>query len=65
MTVADIDTVPTIEVVPEDVDESVVDESGTQVVHGTVLVDFGTDAREQFSLQDLLSFLLDQLLVAL
>ena len=50
VTVADIDTVPTIEVVPEDVDESVVDESGTQVVHGTVLVDFGADAPGTVSL---------------
>ncbi|MDD3021875.1 MAG: DUF5801 repeats-in-toxin domain-containing protein, partial [Alphaproteobacteria bacterium] len=43
LSVRDLDTVPTIDVVPESVDETTVDESGTQTVHGTVVVDFGAD----------------------
>ncbi len=43
LTVGDLDTVPTLEVVPQVVDESLVDESGTQAVSGTVVVNFGAD----------------------
>ncbi|HNQ91588.1 MAG TPA: DUF5801 repeats-in-toxin domain-containing protein, partial [Alphaproteobacteria bacterium] len=43
VSVRDLDTIPTIDVVPETVDETLVDESGIQTVNGTVVVDFKAD----------------------
>jgi T1SS-143 domain-containing protein len=44
LTVKDIDTIPTVVVVPQSVDETTVDESGVQVVNGTIVVDYKDDA---------------------
>ncbi|MDY0029561.1 MAG: DUF5801 repeats-in-toxin domain-containing protein, partial [Pseudobdellovibrionaceae bacterium] len=43
LTVGDLDTKPTLDIVPEVVDETLVDESGIQTVNGTIVVDFGAD----------------------
>jgi T1SS-143 domain-containing protein len=44
LTVQDIDTIPTVVIVPQSVDETTVDESGVQTVNGAIIVDFKDDA---------------------